>query len=165
MKFFSVWFGLANKYYWFTVVEEVDKSTPKFVEVIKSGRFTFTKQSGTTAADMHGSTLALDFFSQRFVDFLKKAGVKNFDAFKLKFAKELSRIGNYYYLEPKDKLPEKKIKKEPLDISTFSLKDWKGQDLFSLKRTNWIFISERLKNLIEKQNFKNIRFREVIPIL
>ncbi|MBI4010632.1 MAG: hypothetical protein HY361_05655 [Candidatus Aenigmarchaeota archaeon] len=163
-KFFILRHGWANRYYWFAVIENVDPSTPPFEEMIKKGKFTFSKQSGTTPADMHGSTMAIDFYSQRFVNFLKKVGIRNFSVYKLKFVPEMSKIGNYYYLELKDELPAKRtFYTKILSHVNFYLKDWKGQDIFAIEGTKMIIVTEKLRKLIEKEKLKNVEFEEIKP--
>jgi len=98
-SFFNLEHGWATKYYWFDIIEKVCLSTPPFEKMIKKGKFTFSKQSGTTHADIHGSTMAINFFSERFVNLLKKHNVK-IKAYPIKFVKELRIPINYYYLEP-----------------------------------------------------------------
>ncbi len=163
-KFFDLRHGWANRYYWFDVIENVDPSTLPFEEMIKKSKFTFSKQSGTTPTDIHGSTLAIDFYSERFINFLKKIGIRNFSAYKLKFVPEMNKIGDYYYLELKDKLKAKKTMRHSYvaDV-TFYLKDWKGQGIFTIEGTRIAVVTEKLKRLIEKEKLKNAKFEEIKP--
>ncbi len=170
-KFYQLEHGWANRYYWFDITNELPVGKRDFEKRIKKSKLTFSKQSGTTPADIHGSTMAIKFYSQRFVDFLEKSGIKNFYKYKIKFVQEMNRIGNYYYLEFKDQLLGKKTElyevifdtKIRTDKVTFYLEDWKGQDIFSIKGTRIVVVTERLKKLIDKAKLKNIQFEEVKP--
>ncbi|MBI3035439.1 hypothetical protein HYY71_03880 [Candidatus Woesearchaeota archaeon] len=156
-KFYLLEYGWANKYFWFNVVENVTQNTPEFEKMIKSGKFTFSKLKGTTPADIHGSTLSIEFYSQRFIDFLNNLGIKSFYSYKIKFIPELSNLGNYYYVEWKDVLNSKKKKNDVV----FNLKDWKNQEIFTLKGTRFVIVTEHLKNLIKKSTLENFEFEEL----
>lgn len=157
-KFYLLEHGWANKYFWFDIIEDFPAGYGNFIDRIKKTQLTFTKQSGTTPTDVHGSTLAIEFYSQNFVKFLAKLEIKSFDSYKIKFVPELSNIGNYYYIEWKDMLDAKKKKNDIL----FDLKDWKNEEIFTLKGTRFVIVTEHFKNLIKKSKLKNFEFEEII---
>jgi len=55
-------YGWANKYYWFSLVQNVYVGMD-FIDGIKKGKLTLDIDKGTTEADSHGCTMALTFFS------------------------------------------------------------------------------------------------------
>lgn len=151
--------GWANKYFWFTIINKYPPGQGDFENRIKKGELIFTKQSGTTPADIHGSAIALNLYSERLMKLLKNYGVK-FLIYKIKFVREPSKIGNYYYLELKDELPIKRINGK----AYFLLKDWEGQDMFTIKDTTYAIITEKLKNILEKERLANVKFGEFTQI-
>ncbi len=161
-KFYEVCHGWANKYFWFDVVEPINKSSPKFENMIKENNLTFSKQSGTTSADIHGSTLALFLFSQKFVNLLKKAKITNIKIYKIKFVPKMRNIGIYYYIEF-NKLPTIWKGKGANAEVTFKLKDCGGQNIFTMKKTKMVIVSEKLKKLIEKERLTNFEFEQITP--
>ena len=154
-KFYHLEHGWANKYYWLDIKEEVFKGM-NFEKWIKKRKLTFSKRSGTTPADMHGSTLALDFYSKNFIEILNKNNA-NFLRYKINFVPELKNIGSYYFIEIRDRLPCKNT----LNKTTFKLKNWRGEKLFTLKGTKFTIVSEDLKNILEKSYLKNVIFEEI----
>ena len=168
MKFYKLDSGWATKYFWFDIIENFPPSEGKFIKRIKDNELTFTKQSGTTHADVHCSTMTINFFSEKFVNFLREQGIKNFKAYKIKFVPEMQNIGNYYYLGLNDIILDKvtwnKIHSTLKDNVSFSIKNWNNQKIFGIFDTRYIIVTEDLKNLIEKQKFKNIKFEEIVPV-
>ena len=156
-KFYLLGHGWANKYYWFDIVEDFPPGKGNFEDRIKKSQLTFTKQSGTTPIDVHGSTIAFYFYSKKFVEFLKKSSIKNFKAYKIKFVPEMSKIGDYYYIDFKEVLPARRKG----DDVTFYARDWKSQQVFTIKGTRMVIVTEELKKAIEKEQLKNFQFEEI----
>ena len=162
-KFYTISNGWATRYFWFDIMEEFPAGQGLFEERIKRGELTFKKRTGTTPADIHGSTMAIEFYSQKFIDILKKNKI-TFKSFKLKFVPEMSKIGNYYYLEFKE-LPSKKIIKNGLvDEVKFYLKDWHNDKIFTLQDTRITIVTEEFKKDIERAKLKNVEFKMINPI-
>ncbi len=148
-------------------MEKVSPATPPFEEMLRKGKYTFSRQSGTTAADIHGSTLAMQFYSQKFIDLLRENGITEFSIYKLNFEAAMHNIGNYYHVEFKNILPAKSTVDPVTGIIksvTFYLKDWKGQDIFTLERTRFVVVTEKLRKIIGKAGLKNFQFREILPV-
>lgn len=194
-RFYILGHGWATKYYWFNVIEEVTPKTPDFIEMIKNGKFTFSKQSGTIHADAHGSTLALTFYSEKLIQILKKESCK-ISVWKINFIPEFQKIGAYYYMEPKSdcirimrlhtsmeslsNMPtllfylnnNPQSKKSLFQIATSSLdsisciydfSSWDGSDIFGVKNTLNILVTEKIKKAIEREKLKNVLFEEIKP--
>jgi esterase/lipase len=56
---------------------------------------------------------------------------------------------------------QKDLRLAGLQRTFFNLSNWDGSDLFSVKNSRWIIVTERLKNIIEKAKLKNIEFEEL----
>jgi hypothetical protein len=78
------------------------------------------------------------------------------------------------YCGPIDNKRSKRVSKPPLVPGGntykpwvglfFDLNTWDGKDIFSPKDTTFIFVVEKVKNILEKQKFKNIIFRPITKI-
>lgn len=178
-KFYYLNHGWANKYIWFDIESESDPKKD-FVDMIKNGEIIFSKQSGTTFADLHCGTMAYHYFSNNLVNLLRKNGVNNFKAYKLKINKGLNPPQDYYYVEPISNIPYLKdikvmdyIRKNNLTKKNILVKDqvikkwyadltkWDGSDLFRVKDFRHFIVTEKLKNVLEKSNLKNVTFEPI----
>lgn len=186
-KFYELDHGWANKYFWFNITESFGPGTPTWEYLIKNKKLTFSKQSGTTPADIHGSTMAICFYSQRFIDLLRDNGITNFSMFKIKFVSEMGNLEKYYFIEPnnypvshfKKKNIKKYVKKNPASRkSLFKLEDgtttaeetlfdfskYDDSDFFGVNDTRFIFVTKKLKEIIEKAKLKNVQFVKIISV-
>ena len=178
-KIFSISHGWATKYYWFTIYESVSKGM-NYVNEIKNNKLTFKKDTGTTQADCHGSTLGLNFFSSKFVHFLEDQKILSFKKHRIKFGREIVIEDEYYYLEITSLLPKiqstnifsqpdlsKYSKKNLLDFSTeiyyvyADFSKWDGSQLFSVNDTSHLLIIDALQSKLIKKGFKNINLEEI----
>jgi len=168
-KFYYLTNGWATKYYWLDILENVSSKMPRWGELIKQKRLTFTISKGSAPADILGTTLAEDVYSERFVKFLQAHNFKTFKFYKIKINETLNYFPNYYYLEPVSKL--KRINKSELfnhncllDLNNNcygDLNTWDSSDIFSIENTRFIIITEKVKVILEKQRFKNLKIKEV----
>ncbi len=172
--FFELNHGWATRYYWLTTVSGADKRKEKIEDLIKKGNALFAIKTGTTPGDIVGSTWALNFFSERFVHFLKQNGIK-LRTYQIIFQKGLLIPLKYYYVESIKSIPSivKKGKvKYAIDSKCdkfiisgkglyFDIKKWDGSDFFNIKNSNITVVTKRLKEHLEKARFKNLQFTNV----
>jgi hypothetical protein len=184
MKIYIVNHGWATKYIWLGVVEEVYVGFD-FVKHIKEYNMTFTVYKGTTEADCHGSSTALQFYSREVLDVLREFAGDRIVGIKIETDTKIKR--DYFYLEIKSSLPRiqcRDIFKEP-DISEYCRKnnvargnimivgsdiapvyadfsEWDGSHVFTLENSSIHFITEELKKALHKKKFKNLKYEEVM---
>ena len=175
--------GWATKYLWLGIVESIYKGF-NFIEHIKNSNMTFTVKSGTTEADCHGSTTALEFYSKRVVDILKQCTKDKIKEYKIKTNFKTNQ--DFFYLDIKSTIPRiqnEDIFTEP-DLKTYceenitKLNDliiigseispcysdfsrWDGCPVFTMKGSEFYFVTEEVKKILEEIKIKNIRFVEV----
>ena len=181
MEIYTPKHGWANKYIWLDV-EENDYDGRTFTEHVKSRTIVFNKSTGTTEADVLGSTTALQFFSENFVRVLEDYCPNEFSKFPIKTTSEFKN--KYYLVEPNFIVPtvrcenssekpdlevycrEKGIESSNLliisddlwhsyaDISTVN-----NHQIFKAVGYNNFFITYKIKQALEKTNLKNLKFK------
>ncbi len=184
-KIYSLSHGSATKYYWFNIINNVTQEN-NFEDKIKTVHLTFSKYSGTTEADCHGSTLALNFFSDRLTKILEEYSPSTFLKYKIDTHTKLGTKNIYYFIEPTSSIPiiqnkdifsqpdidkyctENNTKKTSILILSadiyFTYADfgkWNGDDIFTVVNTRHIFITEKMKLLLNSNSLKNIEIEEV----
>ena len=173
--------GWANKYIWLDVEEnEYDGRT--FTEHIKNGTIVFNKSTGTTEADVLGSTTALQFFSENFAQVLENCCPDQFSKFPIKTTLEFKN--NYYLIEPNFIIPTVSCKKssEKPDLEVYCLENgiapsnlliisdelWysygdlssvRNHQIFKAAGSNSFFVTNKIKQALEEMNLKNLKFK------
>lgn len=184
-KIFRLKYDSTKKYFRLDILEDVYEGMD-FKKYIKNGNFTFTKDAGMTDADCIGSTLGNYFFSEKFISKLFENSICDFDKYQLKFDADFTFKNKYFYIEPKYNIPKiqnKNIFAEP-DINRYckmnclmktdiislgtniyflyaDISNIGKKDLFGVEGTEILLISEKLKDIIQKGNFKNLKTEEV----
>jgi len=179
-------YGWANKYYWFSLVQNVYVGMD-FIDGIKKGKLTLDIDKGTTEADSHGCTMALTFFSEKVVSVFENHASKSFKKYLVHFTKEANIQSNYFYVDVTSKIPDvrsKDIFKEPdlekycrqnriaksglLTVGTSitplyaDFSKWNGSDIFTINNTLILIVSEKVKRqLSDKKTYKNLRFKKI----
>ncbi len=181
MNIFTPKHGWANKYIWLDV-EEYEYDGRTFIEHVKTETIVFKKSTGTTEADVLGSTTALSFFSENFVQILETNCSNQFEKFQVKTTPDFKN--NYYYIEPKFIVPtvscedssekpdlevycrEKGIESSNLLIITEDL--WyfyadistvDNHQIFKAEGFNKFFITDKIKQALDEMNLKNLKFK------
>lgn len=175
--FFVLGHGWATRYYWIKPIEYDIKKDE--IEQIKKQKIIFGIQSGTTPGDIIGSSIAINFNSERFVNLLKENKIKSFKTYPIIFGSNYGIKMKYYHLELTNKVSEiviEGISKKKYSVSInkegkkavlaqkglyFNLKEWNGSDIFGIKDTLHIIVTKRLKELIKKAKLKNVVFTNV----
>jgi len=186
LKVYRLKHGWANKYYWLDIVQDVEDEM-EFDEAVKNGKLTLSINKGTTEADIHGSTMALDFYSESIVFVLETHSAKSFRKYPVHFEKEAGIQGRYFYIEAASRIPditgETTFTKPDLaqychdhgvemsDLLVVNSKiwylfanfsKWDGSALFGVEEYDGLFVTEALKNeLSDKKGFKNVAFDEL----
>lgn len=170
-NFFILEHGWATRYYWLKPIEwNIEKDE---IKQIKRQKIKFGTQSGTMPGDIVGSSIVIDFYSEKFVNLLKENKIKSFEDYSIIFDSKYSLETKYFYLEFKTKVSEIFIEnKSKYNIHLykdgktihgqkglyFNLKEWHGEDIFGIKDTSKIIVTKKLKELIQKAKLKNIVF-------
>ena len=181
MDIYTLNHGWANKYIWLDVEENVyDGRT--FTEHVKSETIVFNKSTGTTEADVLGSTTALRFFSENLVKVLETICPNQFFKFQIKTTNEFKN--NYYLIEPKLIVPivscDDSSEKPDLDVycrengiestnlliisddlwySYADISRIKNHEIFKAAGSNNFFITYKIKQALEDANLKNLKFK------
>jgi hypothetical protein len=185
-KLYQLSHGWANKYYWFSLVQDVYIGMD-FVDGIKKGKLTLEIDKGTTEADSHGCTMALTFFSEKIVSVFERHSSKSFKKYPIRFTQEANIQAKYFYIDVVSKIPDvrsKDIFKEP-DLGKYCKKNgiaksdlltvgtkitplyadfskWDGSDVFTINNTLILIVTEKIKNeLSDKRMYKNLRLEEI----
>lgn len=184
-KIYSLSHGHSTKYYWFNVVEGVMQGM-NLEEKIKSTHLAFTKYSGTTEADCHGSTLALNFFSENLVKILEEISPSTFIKHKIDTQTKLKTKNNYFLVKPISAIPKvenKDIFSRP-DLDKYSstnhdntnrllvlsdeiyyiyadFEKWNGDNIFTVTDTTNFFITDKVKSRLDRHSLKNVQMKEI----
>ena len=184
-KIYSLSCGHATKYYWLNVVEEVTQGM-NFEEKIKFTQLTFAKYSGTTEADCHGSTLALNFFSENLVKILEEISPSTFIKYKIDTQTKLKTKNNYYLVKPISAIP--KVQNQDIfsrpDLDKYcsvnyvdknrllvlsdniyyiyaDFEKWNGDNIFTVTDTTHFFITDKMKSQLDRHSLKNVQTKEI----
>jgi hypothetical protein len=161
--FYEFSHGWANKYFWLGVVEPYSewKDWPH-PEI----QCTFSRYSGTTVGDAHGSTWARTYVSPRVRDFLLSLG-SDMVFHRIKMDSSIQNA-ELYAMEMLNKIPRSD---EPVfEISiTGTLKkgcygdmsSWNGQNPFGIEDTLWVLMNYPAKRLMEAKRFENVWFHRM----
>lgn len=175
-NFFILNTGIATRYLTLMIHNHKLKSCEEFYELINKGKFTFTEDRGKQSGDLAIGTCVTTFFSEKFVNLLRKNNIKSFKAYPLRFESRHGNKTKYYYLEVSKKLSRRDDLAKDTDIYTwdksrkigigkkglyFEFKEWKGEDIFGIKGTLFYIVTKRLKDIIEKAELKNVVFENV----
>mgnify|MGYP000400898309 CR=1 FL=1 len=181
MHIFTPKHGWANKYIWLDV-EEYEYDDRIFSDHVKSGTIVFKKSTGTTEADVLGSTTALQFFSENFVQVLETNCADQFLKFQIKTTPDFKK--KYYYIEPKFIVPtircESSLEKpdlkvycrqngiDPSNLLIISDELWysyvdvstvKDHQIFKPEGSDHFFIDNKIKQALEEIDLKNLKFK------
>lgn len=176
-KFYIIDHGWAKKYYWFKTIHRSNRNED-YIKLLKSKKIVLGVDHGTTSADMHGSSMTITYFSQKLVDLLKENKIK-FNYYSVKFYDKENKSIIFYYIEPHT-YPVNIIEEEKIlnyidsfsnsknnllqrtnatgEIEFFDFSKWDETDLFGVKDTFYIIITQKLKNILESAKLKNITF-------
>ncbi|MBC7557505.1 MAG: hypothetical protein H7195_11155 [Chryseobacterium sp.] len=104
-QFYILSHGWATKYYWLNVLEKVILET-NFAAEIKKKKLTFLKYSGTSEADLYGSSIAYTFFSENIISIFKEAQINSYTKYSVKFDNSWSLPSKLYLIEIKSSIPK-----------------------------------------------------------
>ncbi len=162
--------GWATKYIWLGVLEDVYEGFD-FTENIKNSTMTFTIDTGTTEADCHGSTTALEFYSKKTVAILKQCAKDKIKEYKIKTNFKTKQ--DFFYIDRESTIPtiqnediftepdlkkyceENSAKLDDIIIvgsditpcySDFS--KWDGCPIFTMEGSEILFVTEDIKKAL-----------------
>ncbi|MBT3297912.1 hypothetical protein HN385_03235 [archaeon] len=172
-KLYIMTYGVSTHYMKFKP-DEFPKKIEDIIKLIKEKNISFHSTKLKKTGDI-ALFLGLFFgFSKRFIDIMKENEINNFKEYKIKISSPKD-CQDFYYLDIKSFKPDRYKKKifmkrlvntNPLLIiksanNYFKYDDWGGEHIFMIKESGTLFCTEKVKNIVKKNNLKNFRFREL----
>ena len=182
-KFHKLNEGIATRYITLEGMGHKNcKDLQEFLRKLKSQSkdIFFVIDRGKEPGDLAIGSWVTTFFSKKFIDVISKNNVR-INAYLIRTKKEVKM--NYFYVEPinypvyhfKKERSKWYLKKNPLaknnlyqclgstttdEENLFDFSD--GSDFFGVKETRFIFVTQKLKEAIEKAKLKNVVFDPVV---
>ncbi|MBS3072924.1 hypothetical protein J4477_03765 [Candidatus Pacearchaeota archaeon] len=164
-KIYRIDSGLSNAYTEFMQINQGSNDWKKDVNMVKFQKLIFKTLKKKKIGDITNFSGIYNGFSKSFLNLMAMNEIKSFIPYQIKIIPE-GEFPEYYYLEIKCK-KIKKLKEKKKDLINFGtnlfidMKEWGGEDIFTIDETLTILCTEKVKKLVEKAKLKNFRFEEL----
>jgi hypothetical protein len=172
-KLYIMTYGVSTHYMSFKPDKYPEKAD-HVIKKVKDKKISFHSFRSKKTGDI-ALFLGLFFgFSKRFIDIMKENEINNFKEYKIKISSPKD-CQDFYYLDIKSFKPDRFKKKifmkkivntnSLLKIKSannyFKYNDWGGEDIFMINESGALFCTEKVKNIVEKNNLKNFQFKKL----